>query len=285
MDVDIYVGGGQHVALKVGDQLEFSIKQIEAKLNLDMPGFDSLENIRSALCIGRRNDPEHPISDDDTIAELKAWAGADDQTFMIKAIRKFRLFWPYSTALRGLFFDVVDYYKRLVRLLLDQLGEQEMASQIEVEYAESKTKSSSPLLYGFGKYEPLNELLAKHKHTELLDYIKDPDQWAYPGFCPFVSTDRFKKLCKFPLDLIIDIIGEDKVDKLKFATDPKELKHISPPELPTDIVEHGAQGTPIELAKAILIRLTEHKDLIHSWETYYIECAKQVSSISSVNKK
>ena len=41
MDVDIYVGGGKHISLKVGDQLEFSIQQIEAKLSLDLPGVDS----------------------------------------------------------------------------------------------------------------------------------------------------------------------------------------------------------------------------------------------------
>ncbi len=275
MDVDIYVGGGKHISLKVGDQLEFSIQQIEAKLSLDLPGVDSLENIRSALCIGRRNTE---ISDEETVNELREWANADAQTFMIKTIRKFRLFWPFSTALRGLFFDIVEYYRSLLVALFKQLECPELIEKIEKEYEESKTKSSSPLLYGIGKYEPLNKILAEHKHIELLEYIKDPNLWAYPGFCPFVSTERFKSLCKFPVDLIRDILVVDVPEM-----DLKNLKGMKPidaPEMPVDIVDHSASGSPIELAKVILGRLVGYKDLIHKWELYYIECAKQISSLS-----
>lgn len=281
MDVEIYVGGGQSVTLVCGDQLEFSLSQISAKLNVEMEGVDGLENIKSALCIGRRNEN---ITDDEIVSELKEWAGADDRTFMTKAIRKFRLFWPYSTALRGIFFDRVDYYKLLVGLLLKKLGVPEMKKAMEDEYAESKTKSSSPLLYGFGKYEPLNEKLGNKKletnHKELLEYIRDPKMWEYPGFCPFVSTTRFSLLCKFPVELISDILG-DEMPEFKCAIDPNTLTRIEPPEMPTSIVEHEATGLPIDLAKAILARLEEHKDIIHKWETYYVECAKQVSQLKS----
>ena len=69
--------------------------------------------------------------------------------------------------------------------------------------------------------------------------------------------------------------------EFKCAIDPNTLTRIEPPEMPTSIVEHEATGLPINLAKAILARLKEHKDIIHKWETYYVECAKQVSQLKS----
>mgnify|MGYP000884904393 CR=1 FL=1 len=273
MDVEVCIGGGKTMVLKAGDQLEFSISQIEVKLGLE--GGDTLENVRNALYIGRR---QSRITDDETMTELRDWANADDRTFVIKAIRKFRLFWTYSTALRGLFFDMVHYYESLVKELLISLGHPEMYDELLVEYAEEKTKSSSPVLYGFGKYEPLNVLL---NGQLLLTHITNAEMWSYPGFCPFVSTDRFAKLCRFPVDLILGILNKHDTTGPNFNAIATE-KLIVAPQLPAlDSFDSlvVVEDSPIKFGQIILDRLKKHEKIIHSWELYYIECAKQVGRI------
>jgi hypothetical protein len=178
---------------------------------------------------------------------------------------------------------MVHYYEDLVKKLLAKLGHSEMYDELLNEYAEEKTKSSSPVLYGFGKYEPLNNLLGASSagDVKLLSvHIMNAEMWSYPGFCPFVSTDRFAKLCRFPADIILSILGEDPMGIKVILAE----KMIQAPPLPT-IKDYNIplvvnDNLPIlELGKIILNRLKKHSKLIHSWELYYIECAKQVGRI------
>lgn len=279
MSVDVFIGGGQVIQLVVGGQADFSLERARESLNKKLEGYDSIDNIKSALCMGRRVGDDKHVEDAVYIAELARWADCSDDDFIKTCIRKFRLFWPYSTAMRGLFFKIVNQCENLVRRTI---GDQE-AERLAEEYKLEKTQSSSPILYGITR-DPIKETLVEKLNK--LDF----GDWEYPGFCPFDSTNRFKKLCKCPLIPLcvkydaelekiepppMDIVKDDDgvVERAERAEDVEN----EDAEDEDDIIAKARE--PIEMAEIILNRVEKLQEKIKKWEKYYVDCTEQVGKI------
>jgi hypothetical protein len=260
----IYNGGGDNINLCVGGATQFSINLTEIRASIDPNDFTQV-----AYAFGLDSQNE-----EDLIGELVRWYTMTNDQFQINCIRKFKLFWPYSIALRGIFMDICDYFSSIVKQIYEKHG----LNFTDMEYKNRKelTESSCPALYGFTR------------DTDLPDQVKsiiNKYHWEYPGFCPYESTLRFAKLVCFPLNDLLEYLGLPKKEELELPD-----HSIAQPKLRKKTYK-GVRINPkksIKLEKIVTLLLTRLKDSqkdLESWEQYYIDSVKSLEKLIPEVKK
>lgn len=262
--VVIYNGGGGHMNLCVGGASEYMINLTQIRSSLDPSN-----PAQVAYAFGL---DEH--GEEDLIGELVRWYMMTNDQFQINCIRKFKLFWPYSIALRGIFMDIADYFVSIVKKIyekynLDFIG-------MEHENRKELTESSCPALYGFTR--------AKDLPDEVKSII-NKHRWEYPGFCPYESTLRLSKLVCFPLNELLEHLGLPKKEDLVLP-DHK----IPPPKLR----KKTYKGTRINPKKSVKLekiveymnlRLKDSQSDLEKWEQYYIDSIKSLEKYIPIIKE
>ena len=193
----------------------------------------------------------------------------------------------YSNSLKGLFFDIAQLFESYVLRIIEKAGfdKKSKLAEYEAHDTNNKIESSSIILYQFGKDADLNTWLEKNA-PNLHAYITDTDRWSYKGWCPHVPDIRYRHLLGFPLEMVVQLLG-DKLDFEKLGADFAYIKKIAHPSIEkfNSSPNYDATKPLSEKIDALHARIKSNRALLKEWETYYVKCSNQVIEQAAVFEK
>jgi len=238
-----------------------------------------------------------------------------DKEFSQIYAKKFKLYCPFSDALKPLFTAIKEYFENLIKMICEEL-------KIDINMYINKwniidknegVNTSSIILYQFGKdKEFMNEIMrltesnkslineAKQKILLLINYINNNEKWSYIGWCPHAPDIRIKHLVSFPLDIIFDIL--EFLNQREYIESQREfISDLRIEEILSDLPKAPSRKTDInkrynnskikkkkitsktarnKITKMIR-KLNKNRNILLEWENYYISFAKTYSILSN----
>ena len=282
MNTIIAIGGSGPHSVVIGGRANYKNADIRDKWNAHKqfgnPKF-MIKTVNEIMLL-----PEY-IEDEKLLAEvlMVIWNSPIEKIYN-SIIRSSELDEPLIIARRTMFWKLKELIESIILLhikIVHKLDIQQLMASWTDKIKKNKIDTSSIILWS---------LFSQVNKPELFRNI----DFKYLGYCPNASSIRIQELLKFPADKLIDEIknADPAIDlsALKFdELDKLLIKKIGPMPIPTGLATIGkpliTQCEVSSFIEAWLDLNDKLKPFLEESESYFIDIAKQMESLSSELEK